>query len=114
MKKIVLGILVVIFIATVCINIFLLSKHKECSYEIKTDYYTENINVNIYRFSNTSINKEYIFTNEDVLEKEKELLKDDDYLVETSDLTIKATKNIKKKKYYDTIKEYEELGFVCK
>ena len=114
MKKIILGVLIISFMVLLGINIKILSKTKNCSYEIKTEYYEEKINVSLSYFKDYTITKKYIFNDETILEKEKELIEKDDYNVKVDGLELSASKKVKNKNYYKNIKEYEELGFECK
>ena len=106
--------MIVIVLILLIINSVLILNKKECTYDIKTETYKENITVTISRFDKTNIKREYNFNNKEILEIEKEELENSGYNTETNDLDLVANKTEKKKDYYKQIKEYEEMGFICK
>lgn len=114
MKKVTIIILILVFVITTGINILILSKTKTCTYDVKTDYYKETTKVEISHFKDIKVIKEYEFESTDILNKEEELLKKDEYNISIDNNKLKATKNLSKDNYYKSIRKYEELGFICK
>lgn len=115
MKIIIRVVLIIILVSLIIVNIYLLNKTKICKISNEYDYYKENITIKINRFKKSSMEKNYTFENEDILNKEYEKLVNNNYDVKINkeNLSIGATKNIKNSNYYKIVKEYKEKGYSC-
>lgn len=114
--KSIISILVMIIIVIILSisNIFISLRTKNCSYEINTDLYQENISLAISRYKTMKITREYTFKNMEILEIEKQALESNGYVVKVKNLTIIATKKEDINNYNDAVNTYQELGFICK
>lgn len=113
MKKYLLLIILTIIATSLTIfNIINYNQKKVCTYKINEEFYQEKIKVIISHNKKIKFERDYKFENEDILKLEMEDLKD--YNIKQDDLSLIATKEEKIKDYYKTIKEYEQLGFICR
>ena len=113
MKKAITILLVILLVVLIVINIRSINKITICKKNIETDYYKEDITIKLKRFNEIKIIKNYAFVNQDILDKEKENLNNEDYDIKVYNLNIKAIKFDKLTDYYKIIKDYKVLGFTC-
>lgn len=114
MNKVLSIIICLVLVIFISLNVKLLSNKKECIYSIDETYYTEDIRVKIKHFEDLVIEKNYEFEDEDVMKLEIEELEKLNYKLDINNNKVIATKIEKNPSYFESLKKYKELGFLCK